>query len=111
MCIPCLSILYINHSFYKALCQWKLGENFVNFLAYNIEKRAQDQSLAFFLWKQIVGEVKNVIIFNILSIDKIFIILFTTNKYVRVKKNKKMAGFIAEKLNSHKILNLNMYLC
>lgn len=51
------------------------------------------------------------IILNILSINEIFIILFKAYKYVRVKKNKKMAGFIAEKLNYHKILNLNVYLC
>lgn len=48
VCVPCLSVLEINHSFYKAFCQWKARENLVYFLAYNIAQGAQDQSLSYF---------------------------------------------------------------
>lgn len=52
------------------------------------------------------GEVENVIIFYILSINKIFVILFTIYK-ARVKKNEKVAGIVVENLNyCHKILNI-----
>ena len=108
MCVLCLSIhtLYINHRFYKAFCQWKVRENSINFLAYNVERGAQAQSLAYCLWKQIEGEVENVLILYILSINKI-LILFTIYKSTRIKKNRKMAGFIVENLNNyHNILNL-----
>lgn len=44
----------------------------VHFLAYNIAKGAQDQSLSCLLWQQTVEEVENVITPYILS-NKLFI--------------------------------------
>lgn len=46
--------------------QGKSGK-FLNFLAYNIDRGAQDQSLVYFLWQQ-TGEFESVTILYILSI-------------------------------------------
>lgn len=108
VCVLCLSMLHVNHSFYKAFFQWKIKENLVNFLPYDIERWTQGQPVvwSYFLWEHTVGEVENVIIFYLLSINKMFVILFTIYK-TRVRKNEKVTWIMVENLNFyHKILNI-----